>query len=238
MTRHLIPLLLSLLLAGLCPSARAQYTNTLTGMQFNNMYAANADFMMTQMIRNAGFQSLMASTAGAAGNSAPTASAPPAPQPPAWRHALDATDFRPAGPRRVPEQMAEAAESEADRAQLLEACRGILAMVEESPDFRRHNLAYAMTLALGISAQLVRGAELDPAEEEALLRTVNDTLAEAEVTRALAPEDLTRAYDTFLITGGLMAGIAQHGAESGDAEQQRLALAMARSTLAAFGVSR
>lgn len=236
-------LFLLLLLAAAAP-AGAQYINTLNGMQFNNMYAANADFMLSQMIRDAGFRSMMASMAGSArqGDAAPASQASAAPAQAAsvastWRHGLEATDFRPAGQRRVPEELAASVDSEADRAELIDACNGILDAVEQMPDFRRHNLAYAMTLSLGLSIQLVRGSELDDAEQDALLRTVNDALADTSALDGLSPADRTRAYDTFVITGGLMAGIAQNAAETGDAEMQAIALDMARSTLAAFGLN-
>jgi hypothetical protein len=231
-------LFLFLLLAAAAP-AGAQYINTLNGMQFNNMYAANADFMMSQMIRDAGFRSMMASMANVQGRgtAAPAARAQAVPAAPSWRHGLEATDFRPAGQRRVPEELAAAVESAVDRADLIDACHGILDAVEQAPDFRRHNLAYAMTLSLGLSIQLVRGSELDQAEEDALLRTVNDALADTGALDGLSPADRTRAYDTFVITGGLMAGIAQNAAETGDREMQAIALDMARSTLAAFGLN-
>jgi len=231
-------LLVALVLLTAAATASAQYINTLNGMQFNNIYAANADFMLSQMIRDAGFRSMMSSMSASQGRGA-TASAAPAqaaPSAPAWRHGLEATDFRPAGQRRVPEELAASVDSAAERAELIDVCHGILDAIEQMPDFRRHNLAYAMTLSLGLSIQLARGSELDEAEQDALLRTVNDALADTGALDGLSPADRTRAYDTFVITGGLMAGIAQNAAETGDREMQAIALDMARSTLIAFGL--
>jgi len=42
-------------------SAQAQYTNMLNGREFSNVYAANADFLMSQAIQNSNFQMRMLS---------------------------------------------------------------------------------------------------------------------------------------------------------------------------------
>ncbi len=212
--------------------AQAQYTNTLTGRQFSNMYAANADFLMTQMIQNANFQSMMASSARKKAAPVAPATTPP---PPTYRFPLSATDFKPAGPRTVPEQLAASAPKPEDRAQLLALCRTIQQAIEAQPDVRKNNLATAMTVLLGASIQVVADRDLSDAESDALLRTVNDTLAATPALKTMSAQKRTAAYDAFLVTGGLIAGIAQNAKESGDATQLALAQDMAISTLVQFG---
>ena len=233
---------LAALAASLCAHAQTGYINTLNGRQFNNMYAANADFLMSQMVQQAGWnvmrlsmeQQIKRKQAEQAGQRAAPAPAK-APAKAAYKHPLSATDFKPAGARKVPEQLAQAVGDAKERQQMVETGRGILAEIEKTPGFRRNNVAAAMTVLLGVSLQVVKGVELTDAETDELMRGVNDVLAGLPTFTSMAADKRTQVYDTMVIVGGLIAGIAQNAAESKDREMQALAQQMARDALAQFG---
>ena len=133
--------------------------------------------------------------------------------------------------------MAQAA-TPSDRAQLIKVCRDVQATIEAEPGFRRNNVSYAIALLIGVSVQVAHGVTLSDAESDQLVRVLNDTLADMADYQRLAPEARTRLYDTSVITGGLIAGIAQTGQETGNAELRSQAQAMARDALASFGFTR
>lgn len=221
-------------------SAQAQYTNMLNGREFSNVYAANADFLMSQAIQNSNFQMRMLNmqqvqreAASGRSVSMPTriTEAPRR----GWRYELATTDFSARGDRQtVPAEMADAARLQGRaRQEWIDAALTLQQAVEAMPDFRRNNLSYAMTLALGVAIQVRYGGDIGDAAEEALLRSINDALGEAEGWREMSAVELTRAYDTMVITGGLMAGLA----EQSDPEMRGMARDMADSTLRAFGLT-
>jgi hypothetical protein len=234
-------LALSLLLLG--SSLHAQYTpytNTLNGRQFSNVYAAHADFLISQSIQRGSFQMRAqgvqeANRNAAQGQPIRLPSQITAAPPRGWNHAISTTDFSASGDReRVPAEMADAAGLRgAARDQWIDAALTLQQAVEAMPDFRRNNLSYAMTLALGVAIQVRYGGDIGDAAEEALLRSINDALGEAEGWREMSAVELTRAYDTMVITGGLMAGLA----EQSDPEMRGMARDMADSTLRAFGLT-
>lgn len=221
-----------LLLVSLFASlAHAQYVNTLTGRQFSNMYAANADFLMTQMINNSMFQSRMAALSGAQQQVAKKAPAPAAAE--KFQFPISATDFKPAGARNVPEQLATNAATPEERAQLVELCRQIQLAIEAQPDVRKNNLATAVTVLLGTSLQVVSGREFGDAESEGLLRLVNDLIVPS--FKKMSPQQRTAAYDAFLITGGLIAGFSENAKETNDPALAAQAKELAKNALAQFG---
>ena len=222
--------------------AAAQYYNSLSGRQFNNMYAANADRLMSQMIQQSGYQAMRNSIEASVRQKAAAGAVPQAPASNApglsrsAKHPITASDFRPAGPRRVPEQLAEHATNARDRADIVKAGRQIHAAIEATPGFRKNNVAAAMTVLLGVSVQVLKGVEFSDAESQSLMRGLNEELAAMESFRALSAEQRTQVYDAFVVTGGFIAGIAQAGAETGNGALQEQARAMARDALARFGV--
>lgn len=245
-----VPILLALLVSAAAP-AQTVWVNPYNGNQFGNLYGAQADVIMSQMIQNAGWQSLRASienhaAAGGRGSAARQRTDAPAqadaepivatlPARPA--HPITASDFRPTARRTVAREWAAAvgggdaqarAAAEAELAALIPA-------IEQVPGFRPHNLAYAMTVALGLALETARGIRLDDDQSERLARGLNDLLVESGALATLDAETRTRAYDTFLLMGGLIASASQHAAD-GDRAQAALARELARATLAAFGV--
>jgi hypothetical protein len=105
-----------------------------------------------------------------------------------------------------------------------------------APGFRKNNFANALALLLGVSLQVLTGREIDEADTDALIRDLNEQIAAGDGFRRLTAEQRTVAYDTFVIMGGLIAGIAQTAAESNDAQMARQAQDIARQTLASLGV--
>ncbi|MFO0595722.1 MAG: DUF6683 family protein [Myxococcaceae bacterium] len=224
--------LVALVVVAVSAAAQAQYVNTLNGMQFNNIYAANADFMLSQMIQSASWKSLrqIADNTKNAQGKPPAAPVKKA----TWQFALNATDFKPAGARQVPEQIAAGVKDPNERKQLVDLCRTILSALESQPDVRKNNLAMGLTVLLGASLQVVAQRELNDAESEELLRTINDTLATLDGFKKMDPAGRTRAYDAFMITGGLIAGMAEAGKD--DPAAAKAAATLAVSTLQQFGL--
>jgi hypothetical protein len=218
------------------PAAQAQYTNTLSGLNYSSPYAANAAFFQQQMQQNAYFQMQMQLRAGAqASSTAPKAAAPVLKAPPhSFKYPMEATDFSPAGKRNMAEQFAANAKTPEERAQVVALCRSILQSIESQPGVRKNNLSTALTVLLGLSLQVSTGRELSDAESEGLQRTINDVLADATGLRAMSNAKRTAAYDAFLITGGLIAGMAQNATEKGDTAQLQQAKDMARQSIALF----
>ena len=229
---------LAILLAAFATCAHAQYYNSLAGRQFNNMYAANADFLMSQMIQQSGWAAMRASVEAAANKKAGAAQPQAAPmqKKAAYKLPIAASDFKPTGPRRVPELLAEGATSPKDRQDLIVAGRQIQQGIEGTPGFRKNNVAAAMTVLLGVSIQVLNGQELSDDESDALMYGLNDELAALESFKSMPADKRTQAYDTFVIIGGFIAGIFQAGMETRNAALQEQARSMARDALAKFGV--
>lgn len=235
-------------LVALALPASAQYMNTMNGRQFSNMHAANADFLMSQMIQQGQWNIMRMSMDQAiekqrrAQGLAPAPAQGRAPAPKAapakvaYKYPLTATDFKPAGARNVPQQLSAAVGNAADRRQFEAACRDILATIEKTPGFRKNNLAAAMTVLLGVSLQVVKQIEIPDAESQEFMRGLNDQLAPLSAFSGMTAEKRTQVYDTMVIVGGLIAGIAQNAAETQNREMAALAQQMAKDALAQFGV--
>jgi hypothetical protein len=222
--------------------ARAQgyYINP---SMYTNLYAVNA----AQLAQNLQFAarmkqlrsmqaSLAASSKGvkAGANGAPAAlgaNGPAAPQAP-----FSATDFAPTGQRDAPQRLAAQLKDPALRPQIARMAREILAAIEQQPTFRKHNLAYALTVFLGGSLQVLSGREFSDAESAALAQWINNEMVAAGAVAQLGDVQRTQLYDVLLLQGGLIIGIAQAGAETNNAEQVQLAKTMARDALATFGL--
>lgn len=136
----------------------------------------------------------------------------------------------------MPEQFAALGGSPEDRAQILKACRDLQRAIEAEPGFRPNNVASAMALVIVVGVKVGYGVDLTDRQSDEVLRGVNDALAALPAFGELTPAERTRLYDTFVITGALIAGIAQAAVDAGDAGLQAQARAMARDVLAAFGL--
>ena len=70
---------LILCLALAATAAHAQYTNSMTGQRFNNMWSANTDYLTSRMIQNNMMQSMVAAKVH------PEAAPPAKPVVPSWK---------------------------------------------------------------------------------------------------------------------------------------------------------
>lgn len=138
--------------------------------------------------------------------------------------------------RQVPEQLAASSTNAAERKQLIAACRQIQVEIEKAPGFRKNNFANGLALLLGVSLQALTGTEIGEADTDALVRDLNDQIAASDGYRRLSAEQRTLAYDTFVILGGLIAGIAQDAADRNDAQLAQQARDLARQVLASLGI--
>lgn len=219
-----------LVVAVVSSAAGAQYTpytNTLNGQQFSTMSGAYANFVSTQLARRDALRASMRTSMARTQPAAPPAA-------PAFKFQLSASDFKPAGVRNFPEQLAAVGKTPEERAQLLELTKAILPAIEAQPAVRKNNLSSALTLLFASAIQIIAEREFSDAEAEGLQRLMNDALAETPAFKSMNAQKRTALYDACMITGGLMAGIAANAKETGDAAQAALAKDMAKQTLALF----
>lgn len=224
--RNKLWLLLALALLG-AGQAQAQYTNIMNGMQFSNMWAANADFTMSQMIQSSRMNALINKNASSAATK---------PTSPTYKYALSKSDFKFVGQPSEQKNCAALSEKPADKKQLAEACLTILKQIEAMPEFRKNNLSSALTMLLIISLQVTSGKEIGDAEAAALQRGLNDLLVDSGMLNKLKAAEIQSLYETSVMTGGLIAGIAQAGADDGNPQLTKLAGVMAKTVLQSFGV--
>ena len=221
--------------------ARAQGYYINPGM-YSNMYAVNS----AQLAQNLQFAARMkelravqdtlqrTQAAVSARAKAPAkaatdpAAAPAAP--------FTATDFKPTGARDAPRRLAAQVKDPALRPQIESMARQILAAIEQQPAFRKNNLAYALTVFLGGSLQVLSGQEFDDAQSQALAQWINNEMVAAGAVAGLNAAQRTQLYDVLMLQGGLIIGFAQAGSDSGNAEQVQTAKTMARDALATFGI--
>ncbi len=216
--------------------AQAQY---FSGYSASNLYGANAGISLTMMNtmseRNISANMIKDLAAKSAGGTKPAAASPAAgasPLPAKPQQPLAKTDFKPAGPRKVAEEISAAVQDPLEHEKMVQICRQILSTVEATPGFRKNNLASAITLVLAVSQQVLTGQQLDDAQGQALMRLINDDVVGSGAVAHWSNAQRTHAYDALVITGGLIAGMAHNGAESGDTVMSEQARRMAREALA------
>ncbi|OYT72668.1 MAG: hypothetical protein CFK52_04430 [Chloracidobacterium sp. CP2_5A] len=226
-------------------AAYGQYANYLSpGMQYGNMWQANASFILSQSQQNLRMQSVPLRLSGnrqPGGRSAPPsarrspgAAQSSAPSAPASRD-YSATDFRPKRRQNVADQFAALAQDSSHRGPLREFGQAVFNELETNPEFRRNNLTYAIGLALGAALGIERGRELTDDESYFLLDAVHEFLTTGSDVARRAPEEQTALYDTCILFTGLMIAFETDAKENGTPETRRAAREMARATLDAFG---
>ncbi|MDP2370977.1 DUF6683 family protein [Rhodoferax sp.] len=214
--------------------AQAQY---MSGYSASNLYGPNAGItmsMMHSMSERAMYANMIKNSAAkSTGSAKPSAATPAAGTAHEAPHrALTETDFKPAGPRTVAEEIAAKVADPLERQKVVQICRQILAAIEATPGFRKNNLASAITVLLGVSQQVLTGQELDDAQAQALMQVINDDIVGSGAVAGWSNARRTYAYDSMVITGGLIAGMAHNGAESGDKALTEQAKRMARDAMA------
>jgi hypothetical protein len=226
-------LVLALILSA--PMAFAQYSNMFSsGLGYNTPSMAYASLVQQQMQQNAYFQSQMGAKTQAAPSTTPKAPPLLRPAPHVFKHPISATDFTPVNKRNTPEQFTANVKTPQERAQVIEMCSTILQTLEAQPGVRKNNLSTALTVLIGISLQVSTGREFSDAESEGLQRTINDVLADTPALKSMSNDKRTAAYDAFMITGGLIAAMAQNAAESGNAAELAQAKDLAKQSMAMF----
>jgi len=234
---------LALALVQAAPAALAQYNNMFSaGISYSAPSLAYASLIQQQMQQNAYFQSQLGAKTQpppsgktqAAPSAIARATPPLRPAPHVFKYPLSATDFTPTSQRNTAEQFAANFKMPQERAQVIEMCHGLLQTMEAQPGVRKNNLSTALTVLVGIGIQVTTGREFTDPESEGLQRTINDVLAEIPALKTLSNDKRTAAYDAFMITGGLIAAMAQNAAQSGNAAQLAQAKDMAKQSLALF----
>ncbi|MGY2892395.1 DUF6683 family protein [Deinococcus sp. UYEF24] len=162
----------------------------------------------------------------------PSASATPA----SYKYALSKTNFVFKGSPTQQKNCAAMVQKPVDRSQMATLCLKIFNAAQAAPEFHRNNLAAGLMLLIGASVQVSRNTELTEGELAALERGLNDVLVDAGVMRG-KPAELQAMYETAVMTGGLIAGIAQSAAEDGNEDQTNLAKVLANTVLKGFGLN-
>ena len=163
----------------------------------------------------------------------------PSATPVSYKYALSKTNFVFKGSPTQQQNCAAMVQKPVDRSQMAALCLKIFNAAQTAPEFHRNNLASGLALLIGASVQVTRNTELTEGDLAALERCLNDVLVDAGVMRG-KPAELQAMYETAVMTGGLIAGIAQSAAENGNDDQinlakvmvsdYRVALALGRST--------
>lgn len=228
--------------------AYGQYQNYLSpGMEYDTMALANASFILSQAQQNAALQYIpleldngrrRRASPPAARRSPGSGSARagrPATQPSPGPRDYSATDFRPRRRRSVADQFAALAQNPSHRAPLREFGQAVFNELENSPEFRRNNLTYAVGVAIGAALGIERGRDLTDDESYYVLDAVHEFLTTGSDVTRRTPEEQTALYDTCVLFTGLMVAFDADAKANGTPETRRAAREVARATLKAFG---
>lgn len=204
----------------------AQYTNPYSGVSWNNPMSSYLDTALYNRIwSRAVTQGVGAKTAKVA-TAEVKAAAPQA--------ALTATDFKPAGPRTIAAQLVAQSKG-VTREQGLALVTGLNAGIDVfEKEARKNNVAYAMAFLIGVSVQVATETEVPDAQAEALAQAINDELAAAPVFKKATAKQKQQLYETCIVVGALIGGMAAQAAESNDEALKGQAKQMAQSALATF----
>ncbi|WP_161883236.1 DUF6683 family protein [Deinococcus alpinitundrae] len=160
---------------------------------------------------------------------------PPA-TPVKYKYDLSKTDFAFKGQPSQQKNCAVMVQKPADQKQMAEVCLQLFKAAQQIPDLRRNNLAAGLALLLSVSLEVQTGTELSGTETDVLVRGLNDLLVDSGVMKGRA-SDLQAMYETSVMTGALIAGIAQNGAEAGNAEMTDTAKTLAAIVLKGMKVN-
>jgi len=227
-------------LAAASGEARAQFTDPLSGMQFETMAMANLSLMLSLSQRSVFYQSVplrLSGDRGRAGSNAQrrTPAAAPESRPVQTPRQYAVTDFRPRRRQSIAEQFASLSNDPQQRATLLSLGDAIFKEIERSPDFRKNNLTYAVALAVGVAVGIERGRDLTDEESEFLLGAVHELLTSDPKLMQQPAAELTALYDTCLLFGGLMTTFHLDAQQNGTRESELAAKRLAKVTLQALG---
>ncbi|ULH16741.1 hypothetical protein MF271_09275 [Deinococcus sp. KNUC1210] len=152
-----------------------------------------------------------------------------------YKYALSKTDFAFKGSPTQQKNCAAMVQKPSDQRQMAAACLQLFNVAQGIPDFRKNNLAAALTLLIGLSLQVSKGTELTDAQIATLQRGLNDMLVDAGVMKG-KPADIQAMYETSVMTGALIAGLAQNGTDEGNTTMTDIAKGLAGIVLKGFKV--
>ncbi|MGQ9896724.1 MAG: DUF6683 family protein [Acidobacteriota bacterium] len=237
------PWLCALWMLGGFWEARAQYTDPLSGMQFESMALANTSLMLSLAQRSVFYQSVPLRLSRGKGQGGSRMAAPPpavsaerrGATAPSGARSYGLTDFRPQRRQSIAAQFAGLSDDPQQRQQLLALGEAIFKEIERSPEFRRNNLTYGIALALSAAVGIQRGQDLTDEESDFLLGAVHELLtSDPQVMRQPAAE-LTKLYDTCLLFAGLMTTFHLDAKHNGTRDSEAAAKRLAEVTLKALG---
>jgi hypothetical protein len=152
---------------------------------------------------------------------------------PSPRAPLEATDFTPVQPRTAARAIVEGSKVSKEQGQaLIEGLNAGLDAFEQQA--RKNNVAYALAFLIGASMQTLNEKEVSDAESDMLAQAINDELAASPSFKKLKPKQKQLLYETSIVLGALIGGMAAQAAEANDPELKKQAQAMARSALQPF----
>jgi hypothetical protein len=192
-----------------------QYVNPYSGISWNNALPSYLDSAVCQRI--------WARTTQKPGG---VKAAPRSP--------LTATDFTPAQPRSVAASLVAASKgmSKGQGQALVEGLNAGLDAFER--ETRKNNVAYALAFLIGVSMQTVSGREVSDAESDMLAQAINDELAASSSFKKLPVKQKQLLYETCIVVGSLIGGMAAQAEEAKDVELMQQAQMMAKTALQTF----
>jgi hypothetical protein len=148
---------------------------------------------------------------------------------------ITATDFRPAGGRIMPDEIARLSQSTEDKELLRTLSNQFIDALER--EGRKNNMANSFAFLTSISMQIVIGRDLTDAEEQQLISGFNTSLAYSPQFTSMTARDKQVLYETAIIAGGMIAFLHEQGKQHNDAKMQSDARTMAKAVLISlFGI--
>lgn len=155
--------------------------------------------------------------------------APPAPR----QYPINATDYRPAQGRIIPDEVFRAAQGDAETRELVRNLSNQFLDAFEK-EGRKNNVANGFAFLASISIQIAVERELTEFEEQQLILGFNNMLAATPQFASMTARDKQVLTESAVITGGMMAFLHVQGKQNNDAKMQSDARQMAKAAIVYF----
>jgi len=162
---------------------------------------------------------------------APTAASPTTALP--RQYPITATDFRPAGRRIMPDEIARSSKGAAEEKELLRTLSNQF-LDNFDKEARKNNIANSFAFLTGVSMQIVSGRDLSDAETDQLISGFNNSIAYTPQFVSMSRQDKQVLNECAVITAGMMAFLNEQGKLHNDAKMQADARQMAKAVIAYF----